>query len=99
MNINNLFIDETSQIIIFGVSSNTDTELSEDFTVTLSNPTGGATITTASANGTIQNDDGIAITRIHDIQGSRTHISHQDILRGYNPCLVKSKQDKGFNSV
>ena len=45
---------ETSQVITINVSGDTDVETDEGFTVTLSNPSGGATITTASAEGTIQ---------------------------------------------
>ena len=35
----------------------------------------------------------------NDLAQMLPRISHKDILRGYNPCLVKSKQNKGFNSV
>ncbi|WP_216844686.1 Calx-beta domain-containing protein, partial [Microcystis aeruginosa] len=48
--------NETSQIITVNVSGDTTVETNEGFTVTLSNPT-NATITTAAATGTIQNDD------------------------------------------
>ena len=63
-------VGDTSQDITLNVSGDTTPEIDESFTVTLSNPTGTATISTASANGTIQNDDGITITQIHDIQGT-----------------------------
>jgi len=66
----NFAAGETSQVITLDVSGDTDTEPNETFTVTLSNATGGANITTATASGTIQNDDGVAVTPIHDIQGS-----------------------------
>ncbi|MEL7036330.1 MAG: ExeM/NucH family extracellular endonuclease [Cyanobacteria bacterium J06592_8] len=61
---------ETSQVITVDVSGDTDPEFDENFTVTLSNPSGDETITTATANGTIQNDDGVAITPISAVQGS-----------------------------
>ncbi|MGF1514363.1 MAG: ExeM/NucH family extracellular endonuclease, partial [Elainellaceae cyanobacterium] len=61
---------ETSQTITVGVSGDTDAEPDEGFTVTLSNPSNGATISAAAADGTIQNDDGVAVTLISDIQGS-----------------------------
>ncbi|GAB4361081.1 MAG: hypothetical protein Kow00114_15320 [Kiloniellaceae bacterium] len=48
---------ETSKTITVQVSGDTDFEADEAFTVTLGNPTGGATITTGSAQGTILNDD------------------------------------------
>lgn len=66
----NFAANDTSQVVTVNVSGDTDSETDESFTVTLSNPTGGATITTATANGTIQNDDGVAFTPISTIQGS-----------------------------
>ncbi|MDB9531256.1 hypothetical protein PN496_06775, partial [Nodularia spumigena CS-1038] len=49
--------NETSKIITVNVSGDTSIEADETFTVTLSNPSNAATITTATATGTIQNDD------------------------------------------
>ena len=51
---------ETTQIITIPVTGDTEIEPDEDFTVTLSDPSVGAVITTAAANGTIRNDDGNA---------------------------------------
>ena len=48
---------ETSRIVTVGVNGDTAVESDEAFTVTLSNPSGNATIGTASAIGTIRNDD------------------------------------------
>ncbi|MEJ0017978.1 MAG: Calx-beta domain-containing protein [Acetobacteraceae bacterium] len=48
---------ETSKTITVNVAGDTVVEPNETFAVTLSGATGGATITTASATGTIQNDD------------------------------------------
>ncbi|WP_299617922.1 Calx-beta domain-containing protein [Pelagibius sp.] len=48
---------ETSKTITLDVAGDTDFESDEAFTVTLSNPSAGLEITTASAVGTIQNDD------------------------------------------
>ena len=48
---------ETEQTLTVAVSGDTDVEADESFTVTLSNPTGGATLTTDTATGTIINDD------------------------------------------
>ncbi|MEO0829455.1 MAG: hypothetical protein AAFY03_03245, partial [Pseudomonadota bacterium] len=62
--------DETSQILTIQIAGDTDPELDEDFTVTLSNATGGAVIATDAADGTIVNDDGVLITKIHEIQGT-----------------------------
>ena len=48
---------ETSQVVTIDVSGDLDEELDEEFTVTLSNATGGAQITAGTATGTILNDD------------------------------------------
>ena len=49
---------ETTRTITVLVSGDTATEAAETFAVTLSAPTGGATISSATATGTILNDDG-----------------------------------------
>ena len=49
--------NESTQPIEISVSGDMDVEPDEGFTVTLSNPTNGSTLTTATADGTIQNDD------------------------------------------
>ena len=48
---------ETSKMVTIGVSGDTDIEADETFAVTLSNASGAAQIITASAVGTIRNDD------------------------------------------
>lgn len=48
---------ETSKTITINVSGDRTVEPDEGFTVTLSNPSSGTTIATATANGTILNDD------------------------------------------
>ncbi|WP_375781797.1 Calx-beta domain-containing protein, partial [Microcystis aeruginosa] len=48
---------ETSKVITVNVQGDTTVEPDENFTVTLSNATNGTTITTATATGTIENDD------------------------------------------
>jgi hypothetical protein len=49
--------NETSNVITINVTGDTLAESDDGFTVTLSNATNGATITTATAAGTIQDDD------------------------------------------
>jgi Ca2+-binding RTX toxin-like protein len=56
--------DTTPKVITVNVQGDTTVEQNENFTVTLSNPTNGATITTATALGTIQNDDGVTLPTI-----------------------------------
>ncbi|WP_019500309.1 beta strand repeat-containing protein [Pseudanabaena sp. PCC 6802] len=67
----NFTANETSKTITVNVSGDTTVEPDENFTVTLSNPS-GANITTATATGTIQNDDvirsGFAITAVNASQ-------------------------------
>lgn len=48
---------ETSRTITLDVAGDTDIELDESFTLTLSGATGGATISDGTATGTIENDD------------------------------------------
>ena len=62
--------NEATKIINVSVNGDTDAEPDETFIVTLSNPTNGATLTDADGAGTIENDDGVVITRVHDIQGT-----------------------------
>ena len=53
----NFAATDTSMTITVTVNGDNDVEADEGFVVTLSGATGGATITTDTANGTIQNDD------------------------------------------
>mgnify|MGYP006273138171 CR=1 FL=1 len=53
----NFAVGQPSALIVIDVSGDTDVENDENFTVRLINPTGGATITTETATGTIRNDD------------------------------------------
>lgn len=50
---------ETSKVITINVNGDTTAELDEAFRVTLSGASGGATVTTSNAIGTIRNDDGL----------------------------------------
>ncbi len=64
---------QTSRTITINVTGDTTVEPDEDFTVTLSNPTGGAQITTAAAGGTIRNDEtalAIAATDADKLEGN-----------------------------
>jgi hypothetical protein len=53
----NFAAGETSKVVTVNVVGDTVTEQDENFIVTLSNPTGGASIIAPTATGTIQNDD------------------------------------------
>jgi hypothetical protein len=69
------YAGETSKQVTVNVSGDTTTEANEEFTVTLSNPTAGASIITPTATGTIQNDDipatfAIAATNAIQVEGN-----------------------------
>ena len=66
----NFLANEDTAVITIDVSGDTDFEVNEDFTVTISNPGNGETISTATAVGTIQNDDAVNATSIGQIQGT-----------------------------
>ena len=53
----NFAANQTSKVININVTGDTLAESNDDFTVTLSNATNGVTITTATATGTILDDD------------------------------------------
>jgi len=61
---------ENSKPVTIDVTGDIDVEEDEGFTVSLSNPTGGATIGTGSASGTIQNDDIPPVFQYVDLAGS-----------------------------
>lgn len=67
---------ETTKPITINVSGDTDFEPDEGFTVTLSNPV-NANITTATANGTIQNDDAAPAPEM-DVSGLGISIANND---------------------
>jgi hypothetical protein len=67
----NFAANETSRLITVNVNGDTTIESNEGFAVTLSNPTGGATLTTATATGNIQNEDGIPMAgKIYYVSGT-----------------------------
>ena len=70
---------ETSKVITVNVQGDLTNEPNDGFAVTLSSPTNGATITTATASGTIQNDDFSSITLT---------VSAASVLENGTPNLV-----------
>ena len=61
---------ETSKIITINVKGDITQEANETFSVRLSNPSNGATLTTATATGTIQNDDFIGNSSNNSLTGT-----------------------------
>ena len=74
-----LGIGETSKVITIHVAGDTAVEVDEAFTITLSDPTSGTVIGTASATGVIRNDDGgppqlsIAATSANKAEGNSSN--------------------------
>ncbi|MDM3850388.1 MAG: bluetail domain-containing putative surface protein [Aphanizomenon gracile PMC649.10] len=62
--------NETSKVITVNVNGDITQESNETFTVTLSNATNGTNITTATATGTIQNDDFIGNSSNNTLTGT-----------------------------
>ncbi|MGB3421512.1 MAG: Ig-like domain-containing protein, partial [Dolichospermum sp.] len=69
---------ETSKIITVNPQGDITQETNEQFQVTLSNPSNGATLTAATATGTIQNDDFIG----NDTNNSLTGTANNDYIEG-----------------
>ncbi|MBS9386617.1 MAG: cadherin-like domain-containing protein [Dolichospermum sp. BR01] len=69
---------ETSKIITVNPQGDITQETNEQFKVTLSNPSNGATLTTATAIGIIQNDDFIG----NDTNNSLTGTANNDYIDG-----------------
>ncbi|MBE9218590.1 beta strand repeat-containing protein [Dolichospermum flos-aquae] len=69
---------ETSKIITVNPQGDITQETSEQFKVTLSNPSNGATLTAATATGTIQNDDFIG----NDTNNTLTGTANNDYIEG-----------------
>ena len=59
---------ETSKKVTINVTADTTFEANEDFTVTLSNPTGANLGTRSAAQGSIQNDDAAPVVDSHSTQ-------------------------------
>ena len=73
---------ETSKLVTINVAGDTTAEANEGFTVTLSAPSAGTTITTAAATGTIVNDD------------SASSFSSQEVISGIsNPTSLQFGPD------
>ncbi|WNF14428.1 ELWxxDGT repeat protein [Microcystis aeruginosa] len=93
---------ETSKTIAFDVKGDTVFEPDETFTVILSNPTNGASITTATAQGTILNDDvaGLQIQSVSPLQGSNLGQTTLTINGGpFTPNAVVSIVDGNGTAI
>ena len=96
----NFAAGETTQTITVDVSGDTDFESDEDFTVTLSNASAGTEITTATADGTIQNDDPAPPDTFFSIAADDAVKNEGDSgTTGYTFTVTRSGDTSGADSV
>jgi len=89
---------ETSKVITVNVQGDTTFEPNENFTVILSNPTNGANITTATATGTINNDDvAIPILTIAATNASQTEGNSGS--KAFTFTVTRADNTTGSNNV
>ena len=89
---------ETSKVITVNVQGDTTVEPDENFTVTLSNATNGATITTATAIGTIQNDDA-AVPTLAIAATSASQTEGNSGSKAFTFTVTRSVNTTGTNNV
>ncbi|MFM6043720.1 MAG: Calx-beta domain-containing protein, partial [Dolichospermum sp.] len=89
---------ETSKVITVNVQGDTTVEPNEDFTVTLSNPTNGATITTATAIGTIQNDD-VAVPTLAIAATTANQTEGDSGSKAFTFTVTRAVNTTGANNV
>ncbi|MFM6409083.1 MAG: Calx-beta domain-containing protein, partial [Microcystis sp.] len=88
---------EASKVITVSVQGDTTVEPNENFTVTLSNPTNGATITTATAIGTINNDDAVPTLTIAATSASQTEGNSGS--KAFTFTVTRAVNTTGTNNV
>ncbi|WP_149979810.1 ELWxxDGT repeat protein, partial [Microcystis aeruginosa] len=89
---------ETSKVITVDVQGDTTVEPNENFTVTLSNATNGATITTATATGTIENDDA-AVPTLAIAATSASQTEGNSGSKAFTFTVTRSVNTTGTNNV
>ncbi|MBE8994497.1 ELWxxDGT repeat protein [Microcystis aeruginosa] len=91
-------VGETSQVITVDVQGDTTVEPNENFTVTLSNATNGATITTATAIGTINNDD-VAVPTLAIAATSANQTEGNSGSKAFTFTVTRGDNTTGSNNV
>ncbi len=92
----NFAVGETSKTIAVNVAGNTVGEPNEGFTVTLSNPATNTTIGTATANGTIRNDDtSVMAPPQADLEVSSLGLGAASVAQGQNLGFVYTIVNNG----
>ncbi len=89
---------ESSKVITVNVQGDTTVEPDENFTVTLSNATNGATITTATATGTIQNDD-VAVPTLAIAATSASQTEGNSGSKAFTFTVTRAVNTTGTNNV
>ncbi|MFM6407173.1 MAG: Calx-beta domain-containing protein, partial [Microcystis sp.] len=89
---------EASKVITVNVQGDTTVEPNENFTVTLSNPTNGATITTATAIGTIQNDD-VAVPTLAIAATNASQTEGNSGSKAFTFTVTRAVNTTGTNNV
>jgi ELWxxDGT repeat protein len=89
---------ESSKVITVNVQGDTTVELNENFTVTLSNATNGATITTATATGTIQNDD-VAVPTLTIAATNANQTEGNSGSKAFTFTVTRAVNTTGTNNV
>ena len=89
---------ETSKVITVNVQGDTTVEPNENFTVTLSNATNGATITTATATGTIQNDD-VAVPTLTIAATNANQTEGNSGSKAFTFTVTRAVNTTGSNNV
>jgi hypothetical protein len=90
---------ETSKVITVTVQGDTTVEQNETFAVTLSNPTNGATLTTASATGTITNDDTAPATSLAIAATNATQTEGNTGSKAFTFTVTRSGNTSGANTA
>jgi len=90
---------ETSKVITLNVVADTTVETDETFTITLSQPSLNTTLTTASATGTIQNDDIITFLALSPTSIVKTEGQVQTIATQFKFTVTRSGLTTGSTSV
>jgi ELWxxDGT repeat protein len=89
---------ESSKVITVNIQGDTTVELNENFTVTLSNATNGATITTATATGTIQNDD-VAVPTLTIAATNANQTEGNSGSKAFTFTVTRAVNTTGTNNV
>jgi Ca2+-binding RTX toxin-like protein len=93
----NFTAGQTSQVITVNVKGDIALESDENFTVTLSDPTPGTTLTTASTTGTIQNDDTLPTFAIAPTNANQTEGNSGN--KAFTFTVTRTGDTTGANNV